>query len=319
MKNAWNACARILAQRREQHEADRRASRRAAISGDSQRSEPRRLGARFEPDHGASRHDRSPGAARYAPRPIRRPGRDERARHQQADLLGVGLAHRLAATGGPARSPRGGRRSRTARPAPRRRRARRRRRRAGRCSAWRICAAAPTSTPQVGCATISTFGCCRISRPTMNFCRLPPDRLRAPASRPAGLHAVRARSSSRRSRARRRARMKPRAHHAPGGARSAARCRRATSRAPRRGPSRSSGTNARPSARRCAGIRRPAGDARRCVIASASASGRSPESAASSSCWPLPETPAMPTISPACTVEADVARATCRTDRRPAA
>jgi hypothetical protein len=42
-------------------------------------------------------------------------------------------------------------------------------------SACRMKAAAPTSTPQVGCATTRSFGCCRISRPMMNFCRLPPD------------------------------------------------------------------------------------------------------------------------------------------------
>lgn len=45
--------------------------------------------------------------------------------------------------------------------------------------AWRISIAAPTSTPHVGCATTITFGASAISRPTMNFCRLPPDRLAA--------------------------------------------------------------------------------------------------------------------------------------------
>ena len=58
----------------------------------------------------------------------------------------------------------GGRRSRTARRAPRRRPARAQPASRSASSAWRICAAAPTSTPQVGCATISSFGCWRRSR-----------------------------------------------------------------------------------------------------------------------------------------------------------
>ncbi len=48
---------------------------------------------------------------------------------------------------------------------------------------WMV-AAAPASTPQVGCAAISTEGACSISRPMMNFCRLPPERLRAALSTP---------------------------------------------------------------------------------------------------------------------------------------
>ena len=54
-------------------------------------------------------------------------------------------------------------------------------------SSPRICAAAPTSTPQVGWLTISSLGLASISRPTMNFCRLPPDRLLAAAPGAAGL------------------------------------------------------------------------------------------------------------------------------------
>ena len=42
-------------------------------------------------------------------------------------------------------------------------------------SAWWIAAAAPASTPQVGCETTSTSGTCSTSRPMMNFCRLPPE------------------------------------------------------------------------------------------------------------------------------------------------
>lgn len=48
-------------------------------------------------------------------------------------------------------------------------------------SAWWMRAAAPMSTPQVGWAANSTRGAPSSSRPTMNFCRLPPDRLRAGA------------------------------------------------------------------------------------------------------------------------------------------
>jgi hypothetical protein len=54
-------------------------------------------------------------------------------------------------------------------------------------SSPRISAAAPTSTPQVGWLTISSFGLASISRPTMNFCRLPPDRLLAAAPVPPAL------------------------------------------------------------------------------------------------------------------------------------
>ena len=68
------------------------------------------------------------------------------------------------ATAGPWRSPRGGRRSRTARPAPRRPPAPRSRRRAGRSAPGGSARRAPTSTPQVGCATISTLRLLQRSR-----------------------------------------------------------------------------------------------------------------------------------------------------------
>ena len=42
-------------------------------------------------------------------------------------------------------------------------------------SARWIAAAAPASTPQVGWLTTNVEGVCMISRPTRNFCRLPPD------------------------------------------------------------------------------------------------------------------------------------------------
>ena len=62
-------------------------------------------------------------------------------------------------------------------------------------------------------------------------------------------------------------------------------------------PSRSSGTKARPSARRLAASRRATGSPLSMIV-SARESVRSPERAAINSFWPLPETPAMPTISP---------------------
>ncbi len=49
-------------------------------------------------------------------------------------------------------------------------------------SRCRMKAAAPTSSPQVGCDTRSTLGCCRSSRPTRYFWRFPPDRLWATRS-----------------------------------------------------------------------------------------------------------------------------------------
>ena len=51
-------------------------------------------------------------------------------------------------------------------------------------SDWRMKAAAPTSTPDVGCETSSTLGCSSTSRPTTNFCRFPPDKLLADGSWP---------------------------------------------------------------------------------------------------------------------------------------
>jgi hypothetical protein len=44
----------------------------------------------------------------------------------------------------------------------------------------------------VGWLTISSFGAASISRPTMNFCRLPPDRLLAGAPGPPALTLKRA-------------------------------------------------------------------------------------------------------------------------------
>ena len=56
--------------------------------------------------------------------------------------------------------------------------------------------AAPTSTPQVGWASTSTLGFCMISRPTMNFWRLPPERDLASDSEPPHFTSKRAMQSS---------------------------------------------------------------------------------------------------------------------------
>ena len=163
-------------------------------------------------------------------------------------------------------------------------------------SSPRICAAAPTSTPQVGCETISSFGSASISRPTMNFCRLPPDRLLAAEPGPAGLdvEAADQRLGERGdvadadpaagadgagAREQRVLRQRERRHGAAAEALLGHEVQ-ALAAAPARGAARAmSRSNRR--------------------IDPAGARVSSPESAAISSCWPLPETPAMPTISPA--------------------
>ena len=65
-------------------------------------------------------------------------------------------------------------------------------------------------------------------------------------------------------------------------------------------PKRSSGTKCKPSARLCDGLRWPIFCPCK-PIAPSGARVSSPESANSNSRWPLPETPAIPTISPAWT------------------
>ena len=169
-------------------------------------------------------------------------------------------------------------------------------------SSPRICAAAPTSTPQVGCETISSFGSASISRPTMNFCRLPPDRLFAAEPGPPALtlkrriSALGERVARRRRGASRRGRRRACASaacSAPARA-SAPRRGRAAPRARSAGPRGGAGAARRARCRRRRGGSNPRG-ARR----------SSPESAAISSCWPLPETPAMPTTSPARTSKRD--------------
>ncbi len=194
-------------------------------------------------------------------------------------------------------------------------------------SSARICAAAPTSTPQVGCATISAFGAASISRPMMNFWRLPPDRLRAAAPGPAARTPKR--SISRRASAA--AFAGATWPNRPTGSRrvSSVFCANdIAGTAPR--PSRSSGTWCSPSARRRAGpigprstvrggappAARPrpspaAGDGSSAnqVTVPAGARRSSPDSTRSSSCWPLPDTPARPRISPRRNSSASPARA----------
>ncbi len=166
-------------------------------------------------------------------------------------------------------------------------------------STLRMKAAAPASTPQVGCEAMSTAGSCSTSRPTMNFCRLPPERLRAAAPVPFALTLkrsmiVRAKASALPA-VDEAAGRQPLAHLG----REQRRSRRARGRAPRRARA------APPEWRtgRACGVAagsEPAGG--RAVDAdrlARSAGDTSPISASISSIWPLPATPAMPTTSPA--------------------
>ena len=103
--------------------------------------------------------------------------------HAEADLVGCELiARALPASAGRRRSRRCGWRWRTARRGPGRSTSTAVPARARDSSNRWMPAAAPASTPQVGCAAISTDGACSISRPITNFCRLPPERLRAALS-----------------------------------------------------------------------------------------------------------------------------------------
>ncbi len=160
-----------------------------------------------------------------------------------------------------------------------------------------IVAAAPASTPQVGCAATSTAGACRISRPMMNFCRLPPDRLPARASGAPPRTSNCATIFCAKSRAAPARTMPPRdrpARSRPVSSVFSASVKLGMAAWPRR----SSGTVARPSLRRAAAPIRPHTVAPM-RMSPALVARRSPEIAAMSSLWPLPATPAMPTISPA--------------------
>ena len=166
----------------------------------------------------------------------------------------------------------------------------------------RIWAAAPTSTPQVGCETMKSLGPASISRPTMNFCRLPPDSERAAAPGPFAftLKALITRDACCASWC---TRIQPPAK--PGAEIDSVRvssmlcARLSVGTAPR--PSRSSGTKCRPRARRAPGF---SADTSTDPMATLPLGARtsSPERAYKSSFCPLPDTPATPTTSPACTV-----------------
>ena len=163
-------------------------------------------------------------------------------------------------------------------------------------SARRITEAAPASTPQVGWLTTSTPGSRRISRPTMNFCRLPPD------SDPAvGFSAPARTSKVSRTRLAHSSAL-PKSIQLRVATRSAAWCARmmfpgSVSSPTAAWPLRSSGTKAAPARRRRVGPARPIASPS-IRIAPALADSTSPVSAAISSDCPSPATPAMPTTSP---------------------
>ena len=130
----------------------------------------------------------------------------------------------------------------------------------------------------------------------MNFCRLPPDRLCALARTPLALTLKvsmmpRAKAAAR-LRSTRPRRTDPRRWPVSTPF-SVSEC---DGTAPR--PSRSSGTKAIPRSRRRSGWSVAGSGAARCGSPRASRCSVSPLSKATSSAWPLPETPAMPTISP---------------------
>ena len=184
------------------------------------------------------------------------------------------------------RSARRGRRRSAARRGPRRR--------ASRMSS-QIAAWAPTSTPRVGCEATSRTGSPLISRPTMNFCWLPPDSARAVVSMPGvrTSYCSTIRSASSRAPLRSTSALDgrlPRSGDRGCGSPTAA--SRAADRAAAgpRGCSRRRPRDARGSPSRS----RPRRGARR-----APAGRRMPITASTSSVWPLPSTPAMPSTSPA--------------------
>ena len=123
-------------------------------------------------------------------------------------------------------------------------------------------AAAPTSTPHVGCAAIIMFGCWRISRPTMNFCRLPPDRLRASASGPPHFTPYSLMRVDREL-PRRRERDEAARHHSLPVRREQRIVGERHLAARRRGQAAPPARSAKPSARRCAASMRPPVDAAR--------------------------------------------------------
>lgn len=158
-----------------------------------------------------------------------------------------------------------------------------------------ICACAPTSTPRVGCAAISSFGAWLISRPTISFCWLPPESEAAVTSMPGvrtsysrTIRSVSARAALRSRNAPLllgRSVTWPRMRFSQSGASSSSPCRW-----------RSSGMTAMPSSRRLrVGVREMSTPSR---VSTPVSRWRMPMMASTSSDWPLPSTPAMPRTSP---------------------
>ena len=143
---------------------------------------------------------------------------------------------------------------------------------------------------------------CMISRPTRNFCRLPPDSERACGLRAGGAHvealddlageferpAAPHEAEARQRPARRR--------------RSGSRCRTASSARPRRGRCAPRGRSSRRAPRRSRGPIWPTATPSRRIVSGLPA-GISPDSASISSFWPLPAMPATPRISPGATAK----------------
>ena len=169
---------------------------------------------------------------------------------------------------------------------------------------------APTSTPRVGWAAMSTIGSAIISRPTISFCWLPPDSARAATSVP-GRADVELLDDLLGALARRRP-VDPGPRH-EGRLRLVAEHHVLPERRVEHQPVAVAvlGDVAEPVLAAVAGAE--LGDvacprARSCR----SSGGSMPMIASISSVWPLPSTPAMPTISPRWTLEVDVARARAR-------
>ena len=153
-------------------------------------------------------------------------------------------------------------------------------------------------------------GAASISRPTMNFCKLPPESERANARGPPALTLKRAMMPAACcSSACTRIQPPPQRGWLIASCRVKSRlcARPSVGTAPR--PSRSSGTKCRPSLRRAPGCKAPASvPAMRMAPAAARMS--SPDKAYNSSFCPLPDTPARPTTSPARTCRSRPSRST---------
>ena len=304
------AAQRILAEQQEQRGADDSvviAARAAATRRASRRDGSR---ARFKPAAW-----RTP--ARVPSRRRRRTARrvDRTSAHQQRRVARHrSRARRSAATAGPARSRQPVADLEQLVELLAARRAPRSRRRAGRAARRRICAAAPTSTPQVGCETISSFGCGVDLAADDELLQVAARQaLAPPRPGPPALTLKRWISRVGEARARRGSTAPPQRSCRSVRVSSVFWASDMVGTAPR--PSALLGHEVQAPAR-AARARRARGRCRRSNRRSRRPwrAGSSPESAAISSCWPLPETPAMPTISPARTSKS-MRRARCRTGR----